>query len=193
MNIDKRTAYVLAVLGMSTFSMASYAEPTVEEVVVTATKRAMTLQDVAGGANVVSGEQVKPGGIQNVRDLTVDVPNLSIGDQFGFARVFMRGIGMTSIDIGGEGSVAFLQDGALVPRPAAQLMGMFDLSQVEVLRGPQGTLYGRGATAGAINLVSNKPGDVFAGYVSSSVGNFGLMSTEGAVDMPLNDQWSMRR
>jgi iron complex outermembrane receptor protein len=192
MNIGKRTAYVLAVLGMSTFSMASYAEPTVEEVVVTATKRAMTLQDVAGGANVVSGEQVKPGGIQNVRDLTVDVPNLSIGDQFGFARVFMRGIGMTSIDIGGEGSVAFLQDGALVPRPAAQLMGMFDLSQVEVLRGPQGTLYGRGATAGAINLVSNKPGDVFAGYVSSSVGNFGLMSTEGAVDMPLNDQWSMR-
>jgi iron complex outermembrane receptor protein len=117
---------------------------------------------------------------------------LSIGDQFGFARVFMRGIGMTSIDIGGEGSVAFLQDGALVPRPAAQLMGMFDLSQVEVLRGPQGTLYGRGATAGAINLVSNKPGDVFAGYVSSSVGNFGLLSTEGAVDMPLNDQWSMR-
>ena len=55
MNIGKRTAYVLAVLGMSTFSMASYAEPTVEEVVVTATKRAMTLQDVAGGANVVSG------------------------------------------------------------------------------------------------------------------------------------------
>lgn len=192
MNICKRTAYVWSIFGAIGLSTASFAEQTVEEIVVTATKRATSLQDVAGGANVISGDQIKSGAVQNIRDLTTDVPSLSIGDQFGFARVFMRGIGMTSIDIGGEGSVAFLQDGALVPRPAAQLMGMFDLSQVEVLRGPQGTLYGRGATAGAINLVTNKPGEVFAGYVSTTVGNFGLMSVEGAVDVPLNDQFSMR-
>ncbi|MDP4651825.1 MAG: TonB-dependent receptor plug domain-containing protein, partial [Haliea sp.] len=153
-----------------------------EEVVVTATKRAVSLDDFSGGANVLGADSLGPGGIENVRDMSVAVPNMSIGDQFGFARVFIRGIGMTSIDIGGEGAVAFLQDGAIIPRPAAQLSGMFDLEQVEVLRGPQGTLYGRGATAGAINLVTAKPGDEFSGFANFTAGNYGLTTLEGAVD-----------
>ena len=104
----------------------------------------------------------------------------------------MRGIGMTSIDIGGEGAVAFLQDGAIVPRPAAQLMGMFDLSQVEVLRGPQGTLYGRGATGGAINMVTAKPGKELGGYLSVTAGNYSLAQFKGAIDVPMGDALSMR-
>ena len=163
-----------------------------EEVVVTATKRSVALQDLAGSANVLGADKLGPGGIQEVRDMQVDIPNLSLGDQFGFARVFMRGIGMTSIDIGGEGAVAFLQDGAIVPRPAAQLMGMFDLEQVEVLRGPQGTLYGRGATAGAINMVTAKPGKELGGYLSVTAGNYGLAQFKGAIDVPMGDALSMR-
>ena len=163
-----------------------------EEVVVTATKRSVALQDLAGSANVLGAEKLGPGGIQEVRDMQVDIPNLSLGDQFGFARVFMRGIGMTSIDIGGEGAVAFLQDGAIVPRPAAQLMGMFDLDQVEVLRGPQGTLYGRGATAGAINMVTAKPGKELGGYLSVTAGNYSLAQFKGAIDVPMGDALSMR-
>ena len=163
-----------------------------EEVVVTATKRSVALQDLAGSANVLGADKLGPGGIQEVRDMQVDIPNLSLGDQFGFARVFMRGIGMTSIDIGGEGAVAFLQDGAIIPRPAAQLMGMFDLEQVEVLRGPQGTLYGRGATAGAINMVTAKPGKELGGYVSVTAGNYGLAQFKGAIDVPMGDAVSMR-
>ena len=163
-----------------------------EEVVVTATKRSVALQDLAGSANVLGADKLGPGSIQEVRDMQVDIPNLSLGDQFGFARVFMRGIGMTSIDIGGEGAVAFLQDGAIVPRPAAQLMGMFDLDQVEVLRGPQGTLYGRGATAGAINMVTAKPGKELGGYLSVTAGNYGLAQFKGAIDVPMGDALSMR-
>ena len=163
-----------------------------EEVVVTATKRSVALQDLAGSANVLGADKLGPGGIQEVRDMQVDIPNLSLGDQFGFARVFMRGIGMTSIDIGGEGAVAFLQDGAIVPRPAAQLMGMFDLDQVEVLRGPQGTLYGRGATAGAINMVTAKPGKELGGYLSVTAGNYGLAQFKGAIDVPMGDALSLR-
>ena len=163
-----------------------------EEVVVTATKRSVALQDLAGSANVLGADKLGPGGIQEVRDMQVDIPNLSLGDQFGFARVFMRGIGMTSIDIGGEGAVAFLQDGAIVPRPAAQLMGMFDLDQVEVLRGPQGTLYGRGATAGAINMVTAKPGKELGGYLSVTAGNYGLAQFKGDIDVPMGDALSMR-
>ena len=163
-----------------------------EEVVVTATKRSVALQDLAGSANVLGADKLGPGGIQEVRDMQVDIPNLSLGDQFGFARVFMRGIGMTSIDIGGEGAVAFLQDGAIVPRPAAQLMGMFDLDQVEVLRGPQGTLYGRGATAGAINMVTAKPGKELGGYLSVTAGNYSLAQFKGAIDVAMGDALSMR-
>ncbi len=175
-------------LGAST----TQAQTALEEVVVTATKRDASLEDLAAAANVIGGDSVGPGGVQNVRDMVAEVPNLSIGDQFGFARVFMRGIGMTSIDIGGEGAVSFLQDGAIIPRPSAQLVGMFDLEQVEVLRGPQGTLYGRGATAGAINMVTAKPGDELGGYVNLSAGNYNMTTLEGAVDLPLSDAWALR-
>jgi iron complex outermembrane receptor protein len=181
---------VAAAVCMGMPAMAS--ENMLEEVVVTATKRATSLDDISGGANVLGQDQLGAGGVESVRDMYVSVPNLSIGDQFGFARVFMRGIGMTSIDIGGEGAVSFLQDGAIIPRPAAQLTGMFDLDQVEVLRGPQGTLYGRGATAGAINLVTAKPGKEFGGYASLTLGNYGLTQFEGAVDIPMGDALALR-
>ena len=180
-------------LSMMALSVAAVAQDSMlEEVVVTASKRSLALEDLAGAANVLGADKIGPGGIQDIRDMQVDVPNLSLGDQFGFARVFIRGVGMTSIDIGGEGAVAFLQDGAIVPRPAAQLMGMFDLAQVEVLRGPQGTLYGRGATAGAINMVTQKPGDELGGYVNVTVGNYGLTQLQAAVDIPLSDSLAVR-
>lgn len=190
--IVKRLAVSISVLTVLAASPSVRAQDTIEEIVVTATKRNVQLDDLAGGANVLSGEDVRVGGVQNVRDLYVSIPSLSIGDQFGFARVFMRGIGMTSIDIGGEGAVSFLQDGAIVPRPAAQLMGMFDLEQIEVLRGPQGTLYGRGATAGAINMVTAKPGQELGGYASLSAGNYGLATFEGAVDIPVTESFAVR-
>ena len=130
-----RTGIYAGLLGALALSQTTLAQNTLEEVVVTATKRSVSLDDFSGGANVIGADDLGPGGIENVRDMLVAVPNMSIGDQFGFARVFMRGIGMTSIDIGGEGAVSFLQDGAIVPRPAAQLMGMFDLAQDYRYRG----------------------------------------------------------
>jgi len=190
--MNKRTAIYISVLSALAYSGVAASQDMLEEVIVTATKRQLALEDFAGAANVIGADQLRPGGIESVRDMVVDIPSLSIGDQFGFARVFMRGIGMTSIDIGGEGAVAFLQDGAIIPRPAAQLMGMFDLAQLEVLRGPQGTLYGRGATAGAINMVTQKPGDEFGGYANLTAGDYGLYSLEGAVDVPMGDALAMR-
>jgi iron complex outermembrane recepter protein len=192
MKITKYFPRFLALSSAAVMTAQALAQPILEEVVVTASKKDVSVTDLAAAANVIGGEDIVPGGVQSVRDMIVDVPNLSIGDQFGFARVFMRGIGMTSIDIGGEGAVAFLQDGAIIPRPAAQLMGMFDLAQLEVLRGPQGTLYGRGATAGVINMVTAKPGKDLGGYIRATAGNYGLLDIEGAVDLPLSDALSVR-
>lgn len=192
MLITRIKSISLAVASTLAFTSTAYSQDVLEEVFVTATKRNVALEDVAGAANVLGVDQLGAGGIQSARDMYASIPNLSIGDQFGFARVFMRGIGMTSIDIGGEGAVSFLQDGAIIPRPAAQLVGMFDLAQVEVLRGPQGTLYGRGATAGVINMVTTKPGDEFGGYANITAGNYSLTNFEGAVDVPMAPSLSMR-
>ncbi len=163
----------------------------IEEVVVSATKTHQTLKDAPVAASVISANKIGPGGIQNIADLQAMVPNLSVGNQFGVARIFIRGIGMTSIDLGGDGAVAVLEDGAMIARPAAQLLGFYDLSRVEVLRGPQGTTYGRGATAGAINLVTAKPTDYLTGYAHVTAGNYSLFSFEGAVSGPLNDSGTL--
>ncbi len=136
-----------------------------EEIVVTATKVAQDIDSTPAAITAITADALGPGGIREVRDLALSVPNLSVGDQFGVNRTFIRGIGMTSIDLGADGAVAFLQDGAMIPRPSHQLAGFYDLEQVEVLRGPQGTLYGRGATAGVVNMVTKKPTEDLDGYL----------------------------
>ncbi|QLC27036.1 TonB-dependent receptor [Parasphingopyxis algicola] len=156
-------------------------------IVVTATRQNASLEDTAGSASVLGADELGPGGIQNVSDLSAAVPNVSVGDQFGVNRTFIRGIGLTSIDLGADGAVAFLQNGAIISRPAAQLSGFYDLQQVEVLRGPQGTLYGRGATAGVINLVTTRPSDELEGYGRLTYGNYDAITVEGAVGGPITD------
>jgi iron complex outermembrane receptor protein len=163
-----------------------------EEIVVTATKHAQTISDTAAAITAISADKLGPGGIQNVYDLSSAVPNLSIGNQFGVNRAFIRGVGMTSIDLGADGAVAFLQNGAQIARPAEQLTGFYDLEQVEVLRGPQGTTYGRGATAGVVNLVTKKPTDKLEGYADLTYGNYSSKIVEGAIGGPLSDRVSVR-
>lgn len=162
---------------------ADEAQPT--EIVITATRQNTSLADTAAAVSAISSQDLGPGGIQDISDLQSSVPNVSIGEQFGVNRTFIRGIGMTSIDLGADGAVAFLQDGAMISRPAAQLAGFYDLAQIEVLRGPQGTLYGRGATGGAINLVTAKPTEEFAGYIRGTYGNYDAVTLEGAVGGPI--------
>ncbi len=164
-SIVLRTAVVLALFGAA--PLAGAAESlALEEIVVTATKVAQDIDSTPAAITAITADALGPGGIREVRDLALSVPNLSVGDQFGVNRTFIRGIGMTSIDLGADGAVAFLQDGAMIPRPSHQLAGFYDLEQVEVLRGPQGTLYGRGATAGVVNMVTKKPTEDLDGYLN---------------------------
>ncbi len=167
---------------------AQEAEPSqqpVSEIIVTATKQNTALSRVAAAVSAVTADDIGPGGVQNIGDLQVVVPNVSIGDQFGVNRTFIRGVGLNNFDVGGEGAVAFLQNGAILPRPAQQLSGFFDLGQIEVLRGPQSILYGRGATAGAINLVTATPTDELDGYIRATYGNYDARTLEAAVGGPL--------
>ncbi|MXP10592.1 TonB-dependent receptor [Altererythrobacter halimionae] len=155
------------------------------KVVITATKTGVSLQDTAAAISLIDSSSIGAGGIENAGDLSAEVPNLSVGDQFGVNRTFIRGIGLTSIDLGADGAVAFLQNGAINSRPAAQLSGFYDIAQIEVLRGPQGTTYGRGATGGVINIVTARPTEYFEGYARASYGNYNAVTLEGAVGGPI--------
>jgi iron complex outermembrane receptor protein len=183
-SIVLRTAVVLALFGAA--PMAGAADSlALEEIVVTATKVAQDIDSTPAAITAITADALGPGGIREVRDLALSVPNLSVGDQFGVNRTFIRGIGMTSIDLGADGAVAFLQDGAMIPRPSHQLAGFYDLEQVEVLRGPQGTLYGRGATAGVVNMVTKKPTEDLDGYLNYTLGNYSATTIEGALGGPI--------
>jgi iron complex outermembrane receptor protein len=175
----------LAAATQQTFADEQKDSLALEEVVVTATKQTETIDRSAAAITAVSSAAMGPGRIQEIRDLAVTVPNLSVGDQFGVNRTFIRGIGMTSIDLGADGAVAFLQDGSMIPRPSQQLTGFYDLEQVEVLRGPQGTLYGRGATAGVVNMVTKKPTDQLDGYLRLTGGNYSAYTVEAALGGPI--------
>jgi iron complex outermembrane receptor protein len=188
-----RTAVVIALFGAAPLAGAADTSLALEEVVVTATKVAMDIDSTPAAITAITADALGAGGITEIRDLALAVPNLSVGDQFGVNRTFIRGIGMTSIDLGADGAVAFLQDGAMIPRPSHQLAGFYDLEQVEVLRGPQGTLYGRGATAGVVNMVTKKPSEDLDGYANYTLGNYNATTFEGAVGGPLMGETVMGR
>jgi iron complex outermembrane recepter protein len=194
-SIVLRTAVVLALFGAAPLAAAADAKDSLalEEVVVTATKVAEDIGSAPAAITAITADAIGPGGIQEVRDLALAVPNLSVGDQFGVNRTFIRGIGMTSIDLGADGAVAFLQDGAMIPRPSHQLAGFYDLERVEVLRGPQGTLYGRGATAGVVNMVTKKPTEDLDGYLNYTLGNYATTIFEGALGGPIAGETMMGR
>jgi iron complex outermembrane receptor protein len=115
---------VLGAVGQGAIAQEVRVELALEEVIVTATKQAETIDSTAAAISAVTSADLGPGGIQEIRDLALSVPNLSVGDQFGVNRTFIRGIGMTSIDpvVRWRRSPA---GRAMIPRPSVQLAGFF--------------------------------------------------------------------
>jgi len=159
----------------------------IQEVVVTARKREETLNNVSAAISVVGSDELRNDVINDVRGLQNITPELTVGETVGAVKVTMRGLGNTSNTRGEDSEVAFYVDGAVVARPEAQSLSLFDLDRVEVLRGPQGTLYGRNSTGGLINLVTAKPTAQFSGYANVTAGNYSFLKTDAAVSGPLSD------
>ena len=124
----------------------------------------------------------------DVQSLAESIPNFDFGIYSGNAHLAARGLGQDSVNPGAEGRVAYYDDGVYVSRPADVLGTFFDVDRVEALRGPQGTLYGRNATGGSINLITNDPTPTLEGYYLQTVGNFSQLTEEGAVSGPLADR-----
>ncbi|WP_159791649.1 TonB-dependent receptor [Croceibacterium salegens] len=158
------------------------------DIIVTAQKREQSLSDVSLSVSAIGADQLAENNIVNIEALQNLAPSISFGNDFNFAKLFIRGIGLSSSLPGVDPSVALHVDGVVVSLAQAQLGSLFDLERVEVLRGPQGTLYGRNATGGAVNLITAKPTAYLDGYARLTVGGPDLnVLAESAVGGPISD------
>jgi iron complex outermembrane recepter protein len=195
----KRRTVARAALGLCLgllSGVAAYAQEQgntgLEEVVVTATKRAQNLGDVSIAVTAVTAERLQGAHIDNIEGLQAAVPNINFGNDFNTAKLFIRGVGTNTSVAGSDPGVALHVDGAVVSRPEAQLLSLFDLERIEVLRGPQGTLYGRNAVGGSVNLITAKPTEEFTGYARLTLGNYDALTMQGALSGPITEKISAR-
>jgi len=158
----------------------------IEEILVTSERRETSLQETAISISAFSADQIARSGIENSEQLTGFTPGLNIQRDI-IGKVVIRGIGTENFTIAGDPGVAISLDGAYQARANMAIFDFFDLERIEVLRGPQGTLYGRNATGGAINFISKKPTEEFEAYISADVGNYGKFRVEGAISGALGD------
>jgi len=163
-----------------------------EEVVVTAQKRAESLQDVPLAVSTLSGEDLTNFGVSGTQALQMTTPGLVFSNTGASAQPYLRGVGTRLALNGLESSIATYVDDRYISRPAGAMFEFADVERVEVLKGPQGTLYGRNATGGAIRVITKGVADELEGSVKANTGNFGAYSLSGTVSVPFTDDFAAR-
>ncbi len=163
-----------------------------DAIIVTAQRRAEVVQDVPLAITALGGDALEEEGVRDISNLSDLAPSLSITNNGGTPQVFMRGIGSTNTNANGDAAVAVHIDGVYLARANSLNAQFYDLARVEVVRGPQGTLYGRNATAGAINIITNQPRFTFEGAAAVEYGNYNTLVTSGMVNAPVSDTIAVR-
>jgi iron complex outermembrane receptor protein len=193
----------LALLGMTCSGAAiaqdaadDFDSATLEEVIVTATKRAENIQDIPISITALSSAEIQQisAGVPDIRFLNARVANLTIESSFGriFPRFYIRGYGNTDFDLNASQPVSFVVDDVVQENPILKGFPIFDVERVEVLRGPQGTLFGRNTPAGIVKVDSVKPIGVPDGYFRASYGTHNAARIEGAIGNGFGNGWSTR-
>lgn len=188
----KHKLLATCVFGATALSGAAHAQEgaLIEEIVVTAERRDQSLQDVPVAVSAFTDERREVVGINNVSDLTNFTPGLAYSTNND--RIAVRGIGRFTNNRSSEGGVAQYIDGFFSSSVTSANRSTIFTDRIEVLRGPQGTLYGRNSIGGAINIISNRPTDEFTGEVRATLGNYGLYIVEGMVSGPITDNLRYR-
>ena len=192
------SAVPIAAIGVDQAAVAQGTSDKVfEEIVVTAQKREQSIYDVPVAISAFSPETIERQGITDLVDLGKFVPNLNVtGFSAGHtssANPFIRGIGLQDHLITTEPGVGVYVDGIYLGRQVGQNWNLTNIERVEVLRGPQGTLYGRNSIGGAINIITRKPGDEEGGKVSLMAGSRGRLNGDAYTNMRLTDQLATLR
>lgn len=162
------------------------------DIIVTAQRREESVQRSSLAIDVVTGKDLQEAGVSQPADLTRIVPGLQLAQLGPTAQPYIRGVGNSSNTGAADSGVAFNVDGIYVGQPVAYGLSFYDLARIEVLKGPQGTLYGRNATGGAINLITNQPGSEFGGQATVEIGNYAQKRFTGGITIPLTSNLSVR-
>jgi iron complex outermembrane recepter protein len=188
-------AAVALSLALSSHAFAQTA-PTneVDVVIVTAQKREENLQKVPAAVSVLSAATIANANAVNIEGITALVPSLSLqkGATTLNAAIFLRGVGTQNFSIAAEPSVSFVVDGVVMSKAGEAFGDLYDLQRMEVLRGPQGTLFGKNASAGVINIVTRKAGRVFQANLEATATDDSELKFKGAVDLPLGERAASR-
>ncbi|MCU0731946.1 MAG: TonB-dependent receptor [Hyphomonas sp.] len=187
---------LLAPLGLAQEAAPEDDALKLKSVTVTATKREEDIKDVPVSLTSLDESALSTFGQagEDIQFLTARVPSLIIETSYGriFPRPYIRGLGNTDFDFNASQPVSFIYDEIVYENPVLKGFPVFDTARVEVLRGPQGTLFGRNTPAGALKFESVKPGDELDAYLRASYGTFGTANVEGAVGGPVSDRVSVR-
>ncbi|MCW0196521.1 TonB-dependent receptor [Sphingopyxis sp.] len=165
-----------------------------DDIVVTAMKREERLQDVGATIQALSAEGIRTARVAELKDLATQVPNVDIKETVPGAlpTVTIRGIGLDDFSTVSSPAAGIYIDEIPLASPGLMSGNFFDLGRIEILKGPQGTLYGRNTTAGAVNIVSATPGDAFAAFAKASYGNFDSFDAEAMLNIPLSGNAQLR-
>ncbi|MBC2668837.1 TonB-dependent receptor [Novosphingobium piscinae] len=185
-------AMAVPALAQSAPQAASGDDADTGEIVVTAQNRTQNVQDVPIAIDVVNAEALKKTGFGGLNDIDKIAPVVQLNQDQGTVKISVRGVGTATNDESQDTSVVVNIDGEYMNRPDAMSVALFDMERVEVLRGPQGTLYGRNSTGGAINFITRKPGNTLGANVSGSYGNYNAVRLDGGVDLPFGDLGAVR-
>jgi len=195
-------AMIVGALCMATAASAAQKGPAtpdasasggLEEIVVTAERREASTQKTAQAITAVTAQSLKESGVTSAAGLSQVVPGVDVNLGGGFSQIRIRGVGGGVVNNFGEPGVAYSVGGVYIAQPYGGNAAYYDLSRVEVLKGPQGTLYGRNSTAGAINVVPNRPELTrFYGEASLQVGNYSDFEPQVILNAPLGDKVAAR-
>ncbi|MDO8860127.1 TonB-dependent receptor [Haliea sp. E1-2-M8] len=184
----------VAVAILSGAAVTPAAAQQLEEVIVTATKRAESVMDVPIAITAMSGAEIRKVNLSDIKDLISFTPGISGNSKDSFLDfVSVRGIRTIDFGNGGDPSVSLYKNGLYQGRNGAAVSSLYDIERAEVLRGPQGFLFGRNSVSGAMNIITEKP-DVSAteGYAEIDVGERGVLTLEGAVNLPITENLAVR-
>jgi len=186
-------AAMTAQLPMTAFAQSAPTETAskgLEEIIVTAQKREQNLQQTPISIAAFQAETLEERGITNIGQLASAVPNLAIrpfGSSPTTLRLFIRGVGANDSQITQDPPVGIYFNGVYIARPVGLSLDVADIERIEVLRGPQGTLYGRNTTGGAVNVITKKPDNTLAGSQLVGIGNYGAIHSQTVLNLPLTD------
>ncbi len=163
--------------------------PMLEEILVTANKRTENLQDVPLAVTGFNEDFILEAGINDLISLEEHTPGFNVSSfSLGQPALYIRGIGSNEDGAGGDPSVATYIDGVYMGRPSASSFNFINVARIEVLRGPQGTLYGKNAVGGVVSVMTALPKDALSGVVEASVGDYDLRELRSAVNIPVTDK-----